>query len=202
MNISETCIRRPVLTTLMTASLIVFGIFAYRLLPVAALPASSAYNARPTTFEEKFKLKFMLTGLVPERESPYAVAWVFVSAQREKKGMPSLSASRMFCRCAMPAVIARFKSYVLIDTFEAAVGVAIAGEAPAAEPLALLESDMLFEAVDELADIVRRCSKLSNAARQPEARFIVIARCRGLSRHPDFPLTFKARRPSASQPMK
>src|SRR4249920_963644 len=39
MNISETCIRRPVLTTLMTASLIVFGIFAYRLLPVAALPA-------------------------------------------------------------------------------------------------------------------------------------------------------------------
>src|SRR6188508_202416 len=39
MNISEACIRRPVLTTLMTASLIVFGIFAYRLLPVAALPA-------------------------------------------------------------------------------------------------------------------------------------------------------------------
>jgi hydrophobic/amphiphilic exporter-1 (mainly G- bacteria), HAE1 family len=39
MNISETCIRRPVLTTLVTASLIVFGIFAYRLLPVAALPA-------------------------------------------------------------------------------------------------------------------------------------------------------------------
>jgi len=39
MAISETCIRRPVLTTLVTASLIVFGIFAYRLLPVAALPA-------------------------------------------------------------------------------------------------------------------------------------------------------------------
>ena len=39
MNISEICIRRPVLTTLMTASLIVFGAFAYRLLPVAALPA-------------------------------------------------------------------------------------------------------------------------------------------------------------------
>ena len=39
MNISETCIRRPVMTTLMTASLIVFGAFAYRLLPVAALPA-------------------------------------------------------------------------------------------------------------------------------------------------------------------
>jgi hydrophobic/amphiphilic exporter-1 (mainly G- bacteria), HAE1 family len=39
MNLSETCIRRPVLTTLLTASLIVFGAFAYRLLPVAALPA-------------------------------------------------------------------------------------------------------------------------------------------------------------------
>ncbi|MBV9541108.1 MAG: efflux RND transporter permease subunit, partial [Alphaproteobacteria bacterium] len=39
MNISELCIRRPVLTTLMTASLIVFGAFSYRLLPVAALPA-------------------------------------------------------------------------------------------------------------------------------------------------------------------
>src|SRR5574339_491655 len=39
MNLSETCIRRPVLTTLITASLIVFGAFAYRLLPVAALPA-------------------------------------------------------------------------------------------------------------------------------------------------------------------
>src|SRR5712671_6172479 len=39
MNISETCIRRPVLTTLITASILVLGIFAYRLLPVAALPA-------------------------------------------------------------------------------------------------------------------------------------------------------------------
>src|SRR5437588_2887348 len=38
MTLSETCIRRPVLTTLVTASLIVLGIFAYRLLPVAALP--------------------------------------------------------------------------------------------------------------------------------------------------------------------
>src|SRR5262249_56141102 len=39
MNISETCILRPVMTTLITASLIVFGIFGYRLLSVAALPA-------------------------------------------------------------------------------------------------------------------------------------------------------------------
>jgi HAE1 family hydrophobic/amphiphilic exporter-1 len=38
MTLSETCIRRPVLTTLITASLIVFGIFGYRLLAVAALP--------------------------------------------------------------------------------------------------------------------------------------------------------------------
>jgi HAE1 family hydrophobic/amphiphilic exporter-1 len=39
MNISEACIRRPVMTTLITASLIVFGIFGYRLLSVSALPA-------------------------------------------------------------------------------------------------------------------------------------------------------------------
>jgi HAE1 family hydrophobic/amphiphilic exporter-1 len=38
MNISEACIRRPVMTTLITASIIVFGIFGYRLLAVAALP--------------------------------------------------------------------------------------------------------------------------------------------------------------------
>jgi HAE1 family hydrophobic/amphiphilic exporter-1 len=39
MTLSETCIRRPVLTTLVTASILVLGIFAYRLLSVAALPA-------------------------------------------------------------------------------------------------------------------------------------------------------------------
>jgi hydrophobic/amphiphilic exporter-1 (mainly G- bacteria), HAE1 family len=39
MSLSEACIRRPVMTTLITASFIVFGAFAYRLLPVAALPA-------------------------------------------------------------------------------------------------------------------------------------------------------------------
>ena len=39
MNISETCIRRPVMTTLIMASLIAFGLFGYRLLAVAALPA-------------------------------------------------------------------------------------------------------------------------------------------------------------------
>ncbi|BAF87575.1 putative RND efflux transporter precursor [Azorhizobium caulinodans ORS 571] len=35
---SELCIRRPVMTTLMMLSLIIGGLFAYRLLPVAALP--------------------------------------------------------------------------------------------------------------------------------------------------------------------
>lgn len=38
MVLSEVCIRRPVMTTLITASIIVFGIFGYRLLAVAALP--------------------------------------------------------------------------------------------------------------------------------------------------------------------
>ena len=39
MGISEISIRRPVFTSLVTMTIIVFGIFAYRLLPVAALPA-------------------------------------------------------------------------------------------------------------------------------------------------------------------
>ena len=38
MTLSELCIRRPVLTTLLTASIIAFGIFGFRLLPVSALP--------------------------------------------------------------------------------------------------------------------------------------------------------------------
>ena len=38
MNLSELCIRRPVLTTLLTVSFIVVGVFAYRLLPISAMP--------------------------------------------------------------------------------------------------------------------------------------------------------------------
>src|SRR3954462_13248679 len=38
MNLPELCIRRPVMTTLLTAALCVFGVMAYRLLPVSDLP--------------------------------------------------------------------------------------------------------------------------------------------------------------------
>src|SRR2546421_644503 len=38
MNLPELCIRRPVMTTLFTAALCVFGVMAYRLLPVSDLP--------------------------------------------------------------------------------------------------------------------------------------------------------------------
>jgi HAE1 family hydrophobic/amphiphilic exporter-1 len=38
MNISAFCIRRPVMTTLLTVALCVFGVMAYRLLPVSDLP--------------------------------------------------------------------------------------------------------------------------------------------------------------------
>src|SRR3954451_8575295 len=38
MNVSEFCIRHPVATTLMSAALVVSGVFAYMFLPVAALP--------------------------------------------------------------------------------------------------------------------------------------------------------------------
>ena len=39
MNLPELCIRRPVMTTLMTAALCLFGVMAYRLLPVSDLPS-------------------------------------------------------------------------------------------------------------------------------------------------------------------
>ena len=38
MNLPELCIRRPVMTTLLTAALCLFGIMAFRLLPVSDLP--------------------------------------------------------------------------------------------------------------------------------------------------------------------
>ena len=38
MNLPELCIRRPVMTTLLTVALCVFGAMAYRLLPVSDLP--------------------------------------------------------------------------------------------------------------------------------------------------------------------
>src|SRR5436189_57174 len=38
MTLSELCIRRPVMTTLITATIIAFGVFGFRLLPVSALP--------------------------------------------------------------------------------------------------------------------------------------------------------------------
>ncbi|MGO9770976.1 MAG: efflux RND transporter permease subunit, partial [Roseiarcus sp.] len=38
MSLPELCVRRPVMTTLLMLSFIVFGVFGYRQLPVAALP--------------------------------------------------------------------------------------------------------------------------------------------------------------------
>jgi HAE1 family hydrophobic/amphiphilic exporter-1 len=38
MNLPEVCIKRPVMTTLLTAAVCVFGVMAYRLLPVSDLP--------------------------------------------------------------------------------------------------------------------------------------------------------------------
>ena len=38
MSLPELCIRRPVMTSLLMLSFIVFGLFAYRQLPVSALP--------------------------------------------------------------------------------------------------------------------------------------------------------------------
>ncbi len=38
MNLSEPFIKKPVMTTLLTACVLVFGIFSYRSLPVSDLP--------------------------------------------------------------------------------------------------------------------------------------------------------------------
>src|SRR6266853_1829076 len=38
MTLPELCIRRPVMTTLLMMAFVVFGVFSYRLLPVAAIP--------------------------------------------------------------------------------------------------------------------------------------------------------------------
>ena len=38
MNLPELCIRRPIMTTLVMMAILIFGIFAYRLLPVSDLP--------------------------------------------------------------------------------------------------------------------------------------------------------------------
>src|SRR5215469_2823912 len=38
MTVPELCIRRPVMTTLLMLAFVIFGLFSYRLLPVAAIP--------------------------------------------------------------------------------------------------------------------------------------------------------------------
>ena len=39
MNLPELCIRRPVMTTLLMAAFVIFGLIAYRALPVSELPS-------------------------------------------------------------------------------------------------------------------------------------------------------------------
>src|SRR5712692_3145888 len=83
MTLSETCIRRPVLTTLVTASIIVLGIFAYRLLSVAALPAVDF----PT---------INITGLLPGASAETMAASVAAPIERQLStiaGITSLTSS-------------------------------------------------------------------------------------------------------------
>src|SRR5712692_4787610 len=83
MTLSETCIRRPVLTTLVTASIIVLGIFAYRLLSVAALPAVDF----PT---------INITGLLPGASAETMAASVAAPIERQLStiaGISSLTSS-------------------------------------------------------------------------------------------------------------
>jgi HAE1 family hydrophobic/amphiphilic exporter-1 len=39
MQLPELCIRRPVMTTLLMAAFVIFGVIAYRALPVSELPS-------------------------------------------------------------------------------------------------------------------------------------------------------------------
>src|SRR5713226_6482495 len=83
MTLSETCIRRPVLTTLVTASIIVLGIFAYRLLSVAALPTVDF----PT---------INITGLLPGASAETMAASVAAPIERQLStiaGISSLTSS-------------------------------------------------------------------------------------------------------------
>src|SRR5437870_2046625 len=83
MTLSETCIRRPVLTTLVTASILVLGIFAYRLLSVAALPAVDF----PT---------LNITGLLPGASAETMAASVAAPIERQLStiaGISSLTSS-------------------------------------------------------------------------------------------------------------
>ena len=49
MRISELCIRRPVMTTLIMASLLLAGFFGYRQLPIAAIPRIDVPTITVTT---------------------------------------------------------------------------------------------------------------------------------------------------------
>src|SRR5437879_6223444 len=83
MTLSETCIRRPVLTTLVTATFIVLGIFGYRLLPVAALPAVDF----PT---------IAITATLPGASAETMAASVASTIERQLStiaGVPSLTSS-------------------------------------------------------------------------------------------------------------
>jgi HAE1 family hydrophobic/amphiphilic exporter-1 len=83
MTLSEICIRRPVLTTLVTASIIVLGIFAYRLLSVAALPTVDF----PT---------INITGLLPGASAETMAASVAAPIERQLStiaGISSLTSS-------------------------------------------------------------------------------------------------------------
>ena len=56
MQLSEMSIRRPVMTTMLTATIIALGIFGYRLLPVSALPKVDFPTIATLPVSERFSL--------------------------------------------------------------------------------------------------------------------------------------------------
>jgi hydrophobic/amphiphilic exporter-1 (mainly G- bacteria), HAE1 family len=103
MGLSELCIRRPVLTTLITATFIVFGIFAYRLLAVAALPAVDF----PT---------IQITATLPGASAETMAASVAAPIERQLSTIAGISALTSTSSLGRTQIVLQFKLDRNIDS--------------------------------------------------------------------------------------
>ena len=91
MNLPELCIRRPVMTTLVMAAIVIFGVFAYRVLPVAELP-----NVDFPTIEVSARLpgsnpESMAASVATPLENRFSV----ISGLRKMTSVSSLGSTRI-----------------------------------------------------------------------------------------------------------
>src|ERR1700736_4641967 len=95
MTLSELCIRRPVMTTLMTASIIAFGVFGFRLLPVSALPKVDF----PT---------IAVTATLPGASADTMAASVAGPIERQLSTMPGISSMSSTSSQGTTAIVIQF----------------------------------------------------------------------------------------------